>query len=320
MHPSPRVTVITPVYNGERYLRATLESVLGQTFQDWEYLLIDDGSRAPCVALARELAAVDPRIRLLEQPNRGKAFACNLGLDEARGEFVAILDQDDLYYPDKLAAQIELLDLHPEAGMVYSNTDVVDGEGNLLDQSYADRYQQRYAVGPAGRRQAVDDSDVWLFPYLVVADCIPMLTHLMRRQAALAVGGFNQECWPSDDWDFWIRFSRRYPIHKINRELTAYRWHGANFSADMAAMGEIRAKIYARLLRDETLSEVERRQVKAAFLADLYEHADRCADWAGEAWGSGSRAGFLRYQVRRAKLTAQATLMRCGIGARGQGH
>lgn len=302
----PKVTIITPCYNAEKYIGQTIESVRNQTLTDWEHLVVDDGSTDGSSALVAEQAARDLRLRLIRQTNQGKCAACNRAMAAARGEYVAILDHDDLYKPQNLECKVAFLEAHPQAGMVYSDTEAIGADGELLAQAEAQRFQQRYDVGLDGYRVPIDDHDVWLFRYLVVADCIPMLTHLMRREAALEVGQFDARCWPSDDWDFWIRFSRQYEIHKIPQVLTSYRWHDSNFSRDDNRMAHARHAVYAKLRSDVTLTQDERKQLKAALHADVLEHARCCLSWGGEAVRHKKYADAARFYLRilRLRLTA----------------
>jgi glycosyltransferase involved in cell wall biosynthesis len=124
--PRPLVTCIVIFWNAERFLAEAIESVRAQTYDAWELVLVDDGSDDGSTAIARRYAASDPgRIRYCEHPgheNRGMSAARNLGIREARGTYVAFLDADDVWLPEKLAAQVAVLEAHPEAAMVYGRT------------------------------------------------------------------------------------------------------------------------------------------------------------------------------------------------------
>lgn len=119
----PLVSIIIPFYNTERFLQEAIESVLAQTYADWELLLVDDGSTDGSSAIARRYAdRVPPKIRCLEHPdhgNCGQAASRNLGIAAARGDFLALLDADDVWLPQKLEQQVPILEAHPEVSMVY---------------------------------------------------------------------------------------------------------------------------------------------------------------------------------------------------------
>lgn len=301
----PKLTVITPCYNAEKYIGQTIASVQNQTFTDWEYLIVDDGSTDGSSALVAEQAARDPRLRLIPQINQGKCAACNRAIEMARGEYVAILDHDDLYEPRNLECKVAYLDAHPKAGMVYSDTDAIDGSGKPLPQTEA-QGRTRYAVGPDGRRVPVAQDDPHLFPYLVVDNCIPMLTHVMRQSAAQEVGAFDAACWPYDDWDFWLRFSRRFEMHRLPDALTLYRRHDSNASRDGARMAQGRHAVYAKLQADATLTSEERRHLNNALRADALFHAQCCRGWGGDALRAKNYAAAARYFLRAARLQASS--------------
>ncbi|HEY9623084.1 MAG TPA: glycosyltransferase family A protein [Crinalium sp.] len=125
----PRVSVIIPAYNGDRYIAETIESVLHQTYSDYKIIVIDDGSKD------NTRQAVEPylqRLRYIYQENQGVAAARNHGLRLAQGEFIAFLDQDDVLRPDKLAAQVAYLDANPQIGMVHSGWQRIDHRGEPL--------------------------------------------------------------------------------------------------------------------------------------------------------------------------------------------
>src|ERR1700726_1508117 len=116
----PTISVLMPVYNAERYVAEAVESILSQTFADFEFIIIDDGSKDRSLAILEEYAARDPRIRLVSRPNTGIVKALNQGLALASGELVARMDADDIAMPERLAKQRDYLADHPECVMVGS--------------------------------------------------------------------------------------------------------------------------------------------------------------------------------------------------------
>ncbi|WP_111431593.1 glycosyltransferase family 2 protein [Rhodobacteraceae bacterium DSL-40] len=134
LRPLPRVSVVTPVWNAEATLAATVASVRAQTMSDWEMLLVDDGSSDRSAALTRTLAAEEPRLRLLGWPeNRGAAAARNAAIAAARGRYVAFLDADDLWHPEKLAAQLEHM-ARTGAVFAFCSYRRVDAVGRVLGE------------------------------------------------------------------------------------------------------------------------------------------------------------------------------------------
>lgn len=190
---TPRVSVVTIFLDAERFLEEAIDSVRGQTFEDWELVLVDDGSTDRSAELARQAVALLPhRIRLLHHEGgvrRGMSASRNLGVRAARGEMIAFLDADDVYLPDKLERQTALLDAHPEAGLVYGPS--------LHWYSWTGRPED--AGRDAPRRLGVPPDTLVLPPTLVrlfldhrawtPATC----SVLVRRSAIEAVGGFDEE-------------------------------------------------------------------------------------------------------------------------------
>ncbi len=132
---APVVSVLMPTYNGERFLRPAIESILNQTFRDFELIVIDDGSRDQTAEILREFAARDNRILVLtNERNLGIAAATNRGLAAARGEFVALQDHDDISLPHRIQTELEFLHSHPEIALVGSAATLIDENGVAYDR------------------------------------------------------------------------------------------------------------------------------------------------------------------------------------------
>ena len=206
------VSVVIPTYNHREYVLRTLESVFAQTAPPTEVIVVNDGSPDDTADVLRPLAE-SRRIRYVEQPNRGQAAARNRGLAEARGEFVAFLDDDDEWPREKLQWQSEALRASPDAVLVYGSFRLLRN-GNLQAQDPAER--------PSGRVQRQFRQQCWIMS--------PGQT-LMRTAAVRDLGGFDTGIWGSDDWDLYIRLSQRGPFLYQDRVALHYRQHAANASA-----------------------------------------------------------------------------------------
>src|SRR5512135_1833139 len=132
MSDPPLISVCMPVYNAERYIARAVESILGQTFGDFEFLILDDGSTDGSLEILRRYANHDPRIRLTSRPNKGLPPSLNELVDQARGEFIARMDADDVALPERFARQVEYLRAHPDCVLVGSRVQLVDPEGDPL--------------------------------------------------------------------------------------------------------------------------------------------------------------------------------------------
>src|SRR5213082_3006291 len=129
---SPVVSVLMPVYNAQRYLPAAVESILGQTFRDFEFIIIDDGSTDRSGEILRKFAAEDPRIKLISRPNTGYVVALNEALSCASGEFVARMDADDISLPTRFERQVAYLREHTDCVLVGTNVITMDSDGAMI--------------------------------------------------------------------------------------------------------------------------------------------------------------------------------------------
>jgi glycosyltransferase involved in cell wall biosynthesis len=212
----PAVSVIIPCYKHGDTVAAAVESALAQTFTDREIIAINDGSPDDTAAV---LAPYGDRIRYFEQPNTGQAGARNRGIELARGEFIALLDDDDTWPADKLAWQVEAMRSDPEIVLVYGEDQRVGADGSVLPPTPRRGYKR-----PAGR--VYDDflEGCWI--------ASPGQT-LIRAAALQQVGGFDASIWGSDDWDLYLRLARVGTFHYENRFALHYRVHGGNASGDV---------------------------------------------------------------------------------------
>ncbi|MGV3617650.1 MAG: glycosyltransferase family 2 protein [Fimbriimonas sp.] len=210
----PRVTVLLTCYNHIRYLPEALEGVRKQTFRDFEIIAIDDGSKDG----TREWLAQQADIRcVFNEENLGTYETLNVGLRLAQGEFVAILNDDDVWLPEKLARQVALLDANPQVGLVHTGGHFIDGEG------------KRTEGNPLGFAfPTFETGDILLG--LVYENKIIASAALARRACFDAVGPFNREYFGSGDWEMWFRIAERWHVGFVADPLTLYRVHGANAS------------------------------------------------------------------------------------------
>ncbi len=216
----PLVSIITPAYNGERFLRRTIESVLAQRYDNWEQIIVDDGSTDSTAAIAQQYAAADPRIRYFYQPNQRQAAARNRGLAEARGELVAFLDQDDLWLPEKLEVSVGEF---ANGGQDLLFTDIYLFE---RDEQTGRPEEMTYQSCVPGVYQGEEG-----WQRILTRNTIYVLSVVARREALLAVGGFRNLD-NIDDFVMWITLLQRgYVLRGIGRALSLYRFHQQAASA-----------------------------------------------------------------------------------------
>jgi glycosyltransferase involved in cell wall biosynthesis len=200
-----RVSVVIPLYNARDVIRETVRSVLAQTWQDFELLVVDDGSIDGSGDLIRTL---DPRLRYFRQENAGVAAARNRGIAEAEGAAIALLDHDDLWHPVKLERQVAVLKARPEVGMV------------ITDVAHIDRDGEPMGIVGAGYNPSED------FARLFVQGYVPTPSAAMIRKKVLdAVGGFDEAFGSAgmDDHDLWPRIAAVCAIANIGEPLTYHR-------------------------------------------------------------------------------------------------
>ena len=201
----PEVTIIVPIYNGAAYLAETLQSLLSQTFTNYELLAIDDGSTDNSADVVRSLR--DDRICLIQKDNSGLCHTLNLGIAEAKAPYIARSDQDDVSFPNRLERQLRVMEDHPEALGVLS---YVTKLGSKHTWSNADRFVM--APGELKEYQPMEDGS------------LEPSTIFIRTAALRSIGGFRQAYYPVDDWDMECRLAQVGKLLIMCEPLIAYRF------------------------------------------------------------------------------------------------
>ena len=213
----PSVSVIIPTYRHRDYVRETLKSVFAQTFTDYEVIVVNDGSPDDTGEVLAPLVEA-ARIRYFEQSNQGQAVARNRGLAAARGEFLAFLDDDDLWPTDKLERQVRLLREHSGVVVAYGQVEIIGG-------------------GAQSRYPRLDAPSGEVFDSFVRAGWIRSPGQaLIRRTALERIGGFDPDIWGTDDWDLWLRLSRTGEFVYDPALALMYRSHEGNASRHFTRM------------------------------------------------------------------------------------
>lgn len=199
---SPRVSIVLPVHNGAAFLDDAIQSVLDQTFADFELICVDDGSTDSTPAILTRHAAADERIRIItNRPNKGLPGALNTGFAAARGPLHTWTSDDNIARPHMLERLVQTLDANPDAAIAHANYSVIDGQGRIIG------FQK---VGPA--------SEI-LFGNRIGA------AFLYRAEVTEVLGGYDTALFGVEDYDFWLRAARRFRFVTLDEDLYLYRRH-----------------------------------------------------------------------------------------------
>jgi len=251
----PRVSVVIPAYNHGRFVGEAIQSVLDQTFQDFELIVVDDGSTDH----TREVVTTfpDPRVRYIYQSNRGQAAARNAGILASGGEYVAFLDDDDVWLPTKLELQVQVLDSQPNVALVCSDLYVFDEEsGATLGRLWHDRPFHHWIEPEEATR---DPLKALLRRGCFIAPTVAMA----RRESLIAVWGFDESLERNhEDWDLFVRFCQRFAIAAIDVPLARNRQHSTNTHRNWVYMCESSIAVYNKALREFSLADDEIQMVE----------------------------------------------------------
>ena len=227
------ISVITPVYNGATTIQETIESVLKQTFSDFELIIIDDGSQDSTTEIVSKIE--DSRIKLFSYPNAGPAASRNRGIAHAQGKYIAFIDADDLWTPKKLEAQLKALQAHPQAAVAYSWTNHIDDLGQFVCSGLNNNF----------------NGDV--YPKLLFRNFLEHGSNpLIRRDVFSEVGNFDEswQCVGVEDWDMYLRIAAKYhfvcvPLPQILYRISTNSLSNKIEKMEKAALYVIKKKFFS---------------------------------------------------------------------------
>lgn len=266
----PKVSVLMPVYNAEQYLARAIDSIIAQTFKDWELILIDDGS---CDDIMSVLSKYDDeRIYYVKNPvNMGLIKTLNRGIDYCEGEYIARMDADDISHPDRLKYQVDFMDKHPQYLMCGTNATVIDNNEqetgkirNLTDNNFL---QINLLFSPP-----------FVHPSVIV------------RTEVLQTNRYDERYKHVEDYELWCRIARLGKVANISKALLQYRWHDSNVSVlNSKAQDVLKDKIITNELRRFDLEPTEDELYCHKITFNLYQLGkktdidiskfDEIADW-----------------------------------------
>jgi glycosyltransferase involved in cell wall biosynthesis len=212
--PAPVISIVMPFYNAAPYLAEAVQSMLDQTFSDFELILINDGSTDNSEQVIRGFN--DPRIKYIRnEGNKGLVYSLNKGLDEARGVFIARMDGDDISLPERLQKQVQYLKAHPEADLLATTVQLINEKGQHTGYWKEDRDN----INPAH-----------IYEFLPVNNCIAHPSVLARAEKIKSLR-YREAQGQAEDYDLWLRWiAAGKTIHKLNEELVKHRILPSSFT------------------------------------------------------------------------------------------
>jgi hypothetical protein len=209
----PKVSVVMSVFNGERFLAEAVESILNQSFRDFEFIAINDGSTDGSGAILESYQKKDSRLRVHHQPNKGLVESLNLGCSLAQGQYIARMDADDIAIRDRLQWQIDFMEIHPEIGLLGGGVEYIDVNGRVFD-SY------KHPVDDQAIRSALYEAEG--------AFCHPAI--VMRKAVLISAGGYRKPFLDAEDLDLWLRMAKCSQLANLDRVVLKYRVHPSQVS------------------------------------------------------------------------------------------
>ncbi len=234
------VSVIIPTYNRRELLKRAIQSVLNQTFSKYSLTIIDDGSTDQTDKILKEFKG--NKIHYFRQEHKGVSAARNLGIKEARGEFIAFLDSDDAWHPKKLEVQLEFFRKHPEA---------------MIAQTEEEWIRDGRPLKPQKKHKQHSGN--------IYRECLPLCivspsAVMMRREIFETVGPFDERLPACEDYDMWLRIAARYPIYLIEGKLTIkYGGHPDQLSRTVGQLDKYRIQSLLKILDSKTLTPEQRK-------------------------------------------------------------
>ena len=286
MYPG-KVSVIMPNYNYGRYISESIQAVLSQTHGDVELIVIDDCSKDNSVEILREWEKKDPRVIVLaNQANRGAAASQNLALEKVSGDFMALCDADDVWYPQKLETQLAIMARNPKVGLVHSQATIVDSQGKSTGQEFTKTYS---AATPRKSGNVFDQ--------IIRTNYLCSSSTLLRRECLDYAGEFHTQLRYLYDWTYWVRVARKYEFAFVAEPLLSYRIHGARTALDgpgyntaritaaeliLQAFPDLQSKYQAQLfylLGTNQLALGRRQNAHSSFANSLLSAPWKCKTW-----------------------------------------
>lgn len=299
MPASPAISVVMPVYNAEAFVAETMDSILAQTFGDFEFVCIDDGSKDNSLAVLQDYAGRDPRVRIISRPNTGLVGALNEGIEASRGRYIARIDSDDLSAPDRFRLQFYRMEAEPDLVALGSCANAMDEEGNLLG-----------AYDNPLTHEAIEEA------HLAGLSSIHHPAVMLRTDAVRRVGCYRQETWPCEDYDLWMRLGEVGRLANLPQRLLTKRLMSSSIVATTLDRQEAKQLLVLR----ETWKRRGLPGEPKLPRRELNSHGDLFRQWGWMALKAGHLKTSRRYAFKTLKAqpfrSSSWKLMACSIRGR----
>lgn len=210
------ISVVMSTYNDSKYIAQTIESILAQTYRDFEFIIVNDGSTDNTLEIIQQYAAKDERIKIIDQENGERCRARNAGMQLAQGKWIAASDADDISRPDRLEKQLAMAEAHPEATVIGCYMEMIDREGRVLSHiRQGPTTPEAFAAYDRVKQGHITIYNTGAF---------------FRRDLALELGGYDEDYLNVEDSELWDRMSEYGPILIVPEPLVQYRFHPGNSS------------------------------------------------------------------------------------------
>jgi len=240
---NPQITVLMPAYNAGAYIKTAIESVLAQTYADFELLIINDGSEDNTLALIKSFT--DTRIRLIDQPNKGLIDTLNESIDKAKGKYIARMDADDICLPNRLQVEFDFLESNPDYVLVGSVVDIVDKDGNFLMPLYPVGY---------GHEDIVANIDIKCpFNHPSV---------MFRKEAVIQAGYYPKNALTFEDHLLWKKMATIGKVHNLKDVLLQYRFNPESVTIDEKWRGDLFIQLRKKALEQGFVSDEDAQKLK----------------------------------------------------------
>lgn len=255
----PLVSVVLTLYNGEPFITQAIDSVLSQTYENWELVIVNDASTDRSLEIVQSYK--DDRIRIIDlHENVHVCMAHRIGDTAARGKYIAVLDKDDAWKNSKLEKQVDYMESHPETGVCFTLPEIIDENGNSVTDS------PREAVFQVENTTRID----WLHFLLTTRNHFCHSSALIKKEALDSVGDYNILFMVIQDYDLWIRIAKRYELFVIQEKLTKYRWFAGSNSISAPSQEKRRRALfeYAWIV-GHTITDMEADLFRAVFKSEM---------------------------------------------------